>query len=424
MPQPKRSRKRVGRYKALGKARALSPVKQKQNGAWTGRWLGRYVNLEGARRQAGVHESKSAAREAADQEVQLLNAHGDGGEITLEQWNETWPGIVGIQERTRSTHEHRMNHYVLPNLPANVRLGQINRGMILGIQDALLAKRLSKRTIDNAIGSLSAILGYALDRQLIEFNPALGVHVNEADQRLKPKRPAKPRRFIAPDEFGVFLAHAPRKRRAVCSAAVLTGIRTQELFGLRGEEIRYDKQLIYVYQRAHRYGGPRASALIDGMKTTKGAQLKPKEELGRFTLFPQVLIDMISPSDARVIGLLFPSPRGRIWAQRNFYRDIWQPIKEDAQTGFTIYDLRHTWVSILSDAGIPDAEISLYSGHAVHGDGWIDNTMSRVYRHATGRWLDAALNAIGAYWADVLSAEHEYRSKKGIFEERDASDAR
>jgi integrase len=408
MPQHKRSAKR-GRYKQLGRARALAPVKERKDGRWTRSWLARYIDLDGNKRQAGVHPSKTDARDAAEQAVTLLNARREiGGDMTLAQWHDTWPTKIGIQERSRTTHEHRMAKYVLPHLPKDVTLRQINRAMLLDVQDALLSKRLSKRTIDTALGSLSAILGYALDRQLIEFNPALGLHVDENDQRLRPKRPAKRRRFVPADELATFLVRVPSKQRAVCSAPALTGVRTQELFGLRGEEIRHEDQLIYVYQRAHRYGGQRGERLIDGIKTTRGAQSKSKEELGRFTLFPTALIEMISPApDARMIGLLFPSPRGRVWSQRNFYRDVWEPAKKRAKADFTLYDLRHTWVTLLSDAGIPDAEISLYSGHSFRSEGSLDNTMTRVYRHATGRWLAPALTAVDAYWTQVLEAERE-----------------
>lgn len=401
---PRHARRRTGRYKRLGVARVLSPVKQTTQGRWTGRWYARYIDLQGTRRQAGVHNTKGAARLVAEQEVHQLNARGRASEgLTLAQWNQTWPGLVGLQPRSEATHRHRMAKYVLPYVPEGARLEEIDRGTVLGVQDALLACGLAKRTIDNAIGSFSAVLGYALDRQIIQHNPAFRVRVKHEDQRLRPKRRSADRRFVPAEELAAFLASVPARHRAVCAAPALTGLRTQELFAVRGEEILIDEQLIWVYQRAPVTGGIPTSDLIPGTKTVRAVHNKPKDELGRFTLFPQELLAMIAPQDVRPIGLLFASPRGRVWAQRNFYRDVWR-AGADGGPNFTLYDLRHTWVSVLSSAGIPDAEVSLYSGHAVHTNGALDNTMTRVYRHATGKWREVALRAVSAYWNDVTTA--------------------
>ena len=59
---------------------------------------------------------------------------------------------------------------------------------------ALLQLGLSKATIDGAISSLSAVLGYALREHRIEANPALGARVDPADTRLQPTRPRRERR--------------------------------------------------------------------------------------------------------------------------------------------------------------------------------------------------------------------------------------
>ncbi len=103
--------------------------------------------------------------------------------------------------------------------------------------------------------------------------------------------------------------------------------------------------------------------------------------------------------------LLFPTPSGRIWWERNLYRDVWYPTRErrleqlgydleelsDAQRanliaehrlGITPHEVRHNWESHLRAAGIDQADLAEMAGQSVE-------TMNRGYVHALGRSADA-----------------------------------
>src|SRR5688572_1344227 len=102
--------------------------------------------------------------------------------------------------------------------------------------------------------------------------------------------------------------------------------------------------------------------MLRGTKTSRGIRGKRREELGRLTLFPRALARLVDQTPS-LTGLLFPSPRGRVWAQRNFYRNVWEPAESRAGTEFTVCDLRHTFASTLAGAGVPVVEIAAYMGH-------------------------------------------------------------
>ena len=74
-----------------------------------------------------------------------------------------------------------------------------------------------------------------------------------------------------------------------------------------------------------------------------------------------------------------------------------------AGISFTIYDLRHTFVSQLLGAGIPLVEVAAYVGHSTRLLGEIDNTTTRIYQHPTGKYHDRALAAIGDYLNEMLA---------------------
>jgi integrase len=421
-----------GPYKPLGLARALAPKKELRGGRHTGRWKARIIGTDGREHQLGVYGRKQPAKDAANREVEQLNRNlGFADDLTFDQWHSAWPPLVGVAERTRRTNQHRIDKYILPHLPSAITLRQIRRPVIRAVIDALVVGGLSKTTIDNALASFSAVLRYALERDLIDFNPAYGMRVDPNDHRLRYKKTPRRRRWIPPEEAGTFLAHVPPRWRAACVAPAATSFRPAELFAATGEDLFLDDELIYVWRRGdHRGGRPGqryiardGDVIMPGLKTTKGAHLLPREELGRFTLFPRSLAKLFGdaraaaerenrrhlrvtsdePSPPR--GLLVPSPKGVVLSQANFGRRVWRPAQLAAGTDFTLYDLRHTFTSTLSAAGIPDAEISLYSGHQVYGERSVENTMSRVYKHATGQWLAPSLAAVSDYLEAVLAAE-------------------
>ena len=404
--------------KAGGEARQLASTPETKRGVRTGFFLARYVDLEGRTRQAGRFKRKGDANKASLEKVNELNAlcttssaaHTTPGVgpspsavLTFARWHEIWPKRVRRDKRTISTNEHRINKYIIPYLPDHGRIPvvDLNRGMLHDVQVALMEAGYAKSTIDGALSSLSAVLGYAMDEERIEVNIAYRMTVDPDDPLLNPTKEQHKRRYIRPDEFARFFSYVKPQHRAVCLAPLVTGCRTQELFGLERADHDRKQQQVLAHQRAKVSGGdPEDEATFrPGLKTTKGVRGKTKEERGRRTLFPAALFSVGPVRLHR--RLLFPSPTGMVWGQRNFYRDAWDPARELAGTEFTVYDLRHTFVSHLLANGIPAVEVADYAGHSTKELGEIDNTTTRIYQHPTGEYREAALEAINGYLAAI-----------------------
>jgi integrase len=394
-----------GHYKPIGEARQLKSAPETKNGVRTGYYLARYVDTDGRTRQAGRHKRKGDANRASLHKVSELNAtlRAPGGEITFTQWHELWPSRKRREQRTIDTNKHRIEKYILPHLPqrGNIPLRQITRATLHDIQIILLGSGLSKGTIDGVFSSLSAVLGYAIDEQRIEFNPAHRMRVDADDPLLNPARNQDERRYIPPEEFAAFYQHVKLQHRAVCLAPLATGCRTQELLALERQDHDPRRQLILTHQRARVLGGDpdQEGVLRPGLKTTRGIRRKTKQQRGRLTLYPAILL-VVAPPRLHP-SLMFPSPSGRVWGQRNFYRDVWEPASTAAGTDFTIHDLRHTFISHLLAAGIPAVEVSAYAGHSTRSNGELDNTTTRIYQHPTGEYRQAALKAINEYIAQL-----------------------
>jgi site-specific recombinase XerD len=86
--------------------------------------------------------------------------------------------------------------------------------------------------------------------------------------------------------------------------------------------------------------------------------------------------------------LLFPTPRGKLWRERNFYRDVWKPTQEATGLDIRPHEMRHSFVTHLRAAGIDDADLAAMAGHRVE-------TMLSKYTHALGLSFDRVRQVIG-----------------------------
>ena len=116
-------------------------------------------------------------------------------------------------------------------------------------------------------------------------------------------------------------------------------------------DISRERELIFLHRSTTKYG-----RIQDGLETTH--HIPDREGRGRWTLFPGGLIRLIDDLPPNIARWLFTAPRGGLWGQRHFYRDVWEPARERSATDITLYDLRHTFSSRLLAAGVPLIEVS------------------------------------------------------------------
>jgi integrase len=82
------------------------------------------------------------------------------------------------------------------------------------------------------------------------------------------------------------------------------------------------------------------------------------------------------------------APSGRIWCERNFYRDVCVPAKIASGLDPTPHEFRHSYTSHLRAVGVDDADLARVAGHRVE-------TMISIYTHALERSHAEIRTAIG-----------------------------
>jgi site-specific recombinase XerC len=86
--------------------------------------------------------------------------------------------------------------------------------------------------------------------------------------------------------------------------------------------------------------------------------------------------------------LLFTTPTGRMWRERNFYRDLWRPAQEASGLDVPPHECRHSYVTHLRAAGVNDADLAEIAGHRVE-------TMLARYTHPIGEGSQTIRAVVG-----------------------------
>ncbi len=335
-------------------------------------WVARYTGRDGRQQIAkpswnrgkGTFRRKGEAQKAID-EAYGLSDRPD----TLGDYFATWTDRHPRSERTNATNEHRISRVAdveIEGVPfKDWPLRELRRRHALALVDHML--RTEGRATTGAVGilrSLSAMTEDAITDEICDLNPFKGIRIRASDPRAKKKR--RPIRVFTFEQMHAF-AKAAGSYEAMVRTFTDTGMRLGEVLPLRRED--FDGETLKVRRTAHE------GAILEGTKTDHG-----ETDAGRIVPVPATLAWLLqaqinlNPEDT---DLIFTTPSGRMWRERNFYRDLWKPTQQASGLNIRPHECRHSYVTHLRAAGINDADLAEIVGHRVE-------TMLSRYTHAVG----------------------------------------
>jgi integrase len=346
-------------------------------------WLARYTGRDGKRRMAkpswnggrGTFDRKAEAQRAID-EAYGISDRPD----TLGDYFATWTERHPRSERTNTTNEHRISRVTdfevegmaLKDWPMH----ELRRRHALALVDHML--RTEGRATTGAVGilrSLSAMAEDAITDEVCDLNPFKGVRIRANDPRAK-KKP-RPIRVFTFEQMHHF-ARAAGRYEAMVRVFTDTGMRLGEVLPLRRED--FDGETLQVRRTAHE------GVILDGTKTDHG-----EPDAGRTIPVPATLAWMLEAQinlNGPDCDLVFTTPTGRLWRERNFYRDIWRPTQKASGLDIRPHECRHSYVTHLRAAGVNDADLAEIAGHRVE-------TMLARYTHAVGGSYEQVRRIVG-----------------------------
>jgi integrase len=335
-------------------------------------WVARYTGRDGKHHYAkprwnrgkATFTRKAEAQRAIDEAYGLTDRPD-----TLGDYFATWVERHPRSERTNATYEHRVSRVTEVEIEGTALkdwpMHELRRRHTLALVDHMLANE--GRATTGAVGilrSLSAMAEDAITDEVCDLNPFKGIRIRANDPRARKKR--RPIRVFSFDEMHGF-AKAAGRYEALVRTFTDTGMRLGEVLPLRAED--FDGETLQVRRTAHE------GTVLEGTKTDHG-----EEDAGRVVPVPATLAWMLEAQinlNGPECKLLFPTPRGRLWRERTFYRDVWKPTQEASGLDIRPHECRHSYVTHLRAAGVNDADLAEIAGHRVE-------TMLARYTHPVG----------------------------------------
>jgi integrase len=337
-------------------------------------WVARWTDRHGERKSAGTFDLKRDAQDAIDAAYDRENTEPTRTD-TLGGYAALWLSVHPRSKRTNDENKWRIGVVLAMELEGvELRhwvMSDVRRRHALAVQAKLLEQGRSAEGATGILRAMSAMVNDAVDDEVCDTNPwlRLGVRVNHPRVQKAPR----PKRMWLMEQMHAFAAAAAGARdperddptelerwRAVYAEPMIRmlsdcGLRLGELPALLRPDLRLG--WISVRQTAHE------SRVQAGTKTTHH---KPADEQGREVPVPPTTEALLRALPPRIdTPLLFTTPNGRVWRERNFRRDVWEPAQLATGMDCRPQEFRASWESIMRAEGVDPADLAKYAGHSI-----------------------------------------------------------
>lgn len=359
------------------------------------RWRVRYEDPDGRDRARSFARKEDAeqfkTRIAADL-LQGTYLDPAAGKITLRRYAEDWLENQTFDDATREVVANRVRR-ICEGLGGK-RLVQL-AGSPSAVQAWLKGQEGAPSTIRGCLHTLSTICAAAVDDGRMARNPCKSRSVRAPRDDERKVRPLPPVKLVALREA------LPQRWRAMADAGASCGLRQGEIFALSPDDVDFLRRVVHVRRQVKIIGSgqffarPKRGKIRD-VPLSDSAAVAFSEHIRSFPPV-EVTLPWHQPGNRRhgkpeKVALMFTTPRARGAVRRQrFNRGAWKAalreagIPDDRENGMHV--LRHTYASVLIEAGVSIRRVAQYLGHT-------DPAFTlRVYGHLMEDGEDAARKA-------------------------------
>ena len=266
-------------------------------------------------------------------------------------------GRKRYKPNTIRSYERVSRVYVEDSPVGGLKVAEIRRRDLQDFADELLGSGLAAGTVSNVLNPIQAFYRRALDRDELTYNPAERIDLPSWGTR-------RPKRIASPEEAVQLLGALRPEDRAIWATAFYAGLRRGELQALRVCDIDFETNVIAVER---------------GWDQEEGV-IEPKSRAGQRTvpllaILRNYLNGSLERSGRSGEALIF----GRT-TEEAFYastidhraKRAWKLACDRAGEGdeltklrpITLHECRHTFASLLIDAGANPKAIQQFMGHS------------------------------------------------------------
>ncbi|HEU5042827.1 MAG TPA: tyrosine-type recombinase/integrase [Nocardioidaceae bacterium] len=324
----------------------------------SGRWQASYVGPDTLRHKAPVtfETAEDAEGWLTDRRREITNEDWTPPQtkrpVTFGEHAERWLVNRTLKPRSRYHYRKLLDAKLLPTFK-DVALKRITANLIddwyYRLGDAAPTSRA------HAYGLLRTILGDAVQRRLIDYNPC---HIRGAGNVKRAKR-------IEPaslHELEALTKSMPERYRLMVLLAAWCGLRFGEITELRRKDVDIANGVVKVRRAVVRVDGQFIVGTPKSDAGTRDVTIPPH-------LLPTVKAHLAGDITGGRDGLLFPSsgdPTQHL-APATLYKVFYKARAEAGRPDLRFHDLRHTGAVLAASTGATLAELMARLGHSTAG---------------------------------------------------------
>lgn len=234
----------------------------------------------------------------------------------------------------------------------------------------------SKRTVGKMLGTIRSVFQLAMRKRVIRLNPAAEV--------TPLGRPPKDRDALTTSELEAIRGAIKGNLWEACWMLTLAGLRRSELLGLHWSDLNTETGDLSIVRGRGIIGGEQAP------KTSRGVRVLPLDA-ERLSLLKELrswqaeVYGLTQVKDGYICVNEFGRPmRPEDWSER--WRKLCRTTS-GVRDGHTLHAARHSTVTFMRNAGVPDHIVAAWHGHD-------EVVMRQTYSHAHTEQLKSAGSAL------------------------------
>jgi len=372
-----------------------------------------YLGLvDGKKRYKAVYGATQKEAQAKADAVRLqlgkgLDVSADGDSFRL--WADRWAEMKKIEctPAQAKTDAARVQRFV--GVLGDRPISRIKLHELQAVLDRLAEKNprtnkpTGKKTLRDFVAVAAQVFDYAIANRVIDYNPAKGLRVQK-------DAPVSERRALERHERQWILS-APHMMRTAAMIMMLAGLRRAEVAALQWGDIDLKKKTITV-ARSYDYKNK--------------AMKSPKTAAGHRTVFIPDNLAAYLQGLHRTALWVFPAPDGKM-VKEYFWQRRWadylqelnrvhgdfgkvEALKKDRALPFVIqrftpHCLRHTYCTMLYEAGVDVVTAKELMGHSN-----IKTTLG-IYTHLSKEKAESDISRLNAFLMRDMSVDDECSSE-------------
>ena len=317
----------------------------------------------------GFNTAKEASRWRITKRNELQHGIGLGSDITFEEFATQY--IMQFAERGKSlsslrTVETLVRVSMIPTLGAR-KVRDLTVDHISRYRSDLLVK-YSPKTAVEIIAWLRRILDRAVMLDVIVKNPTRfveSIHLTRKDPTV-----------LTPEQLRILLSTSLPMERTVFALGGLAGLRRSEVFGLVWDDINFTTNTLTINRQYY-----------------AGVIKEPKTKTSRCTLPMLTELAVILKEWKLQSGSekwLFPGQNEKPMRTDWIHRNLGSCLKRCGLPTIRFHDLRHTFITILLNMGIPLIDVKYLARHSTV-------TLTERYAHRTPGHLEDVVRGVKVF---------------------------